>query len=86
MRVVLLGAYGKVGSVLAPRLAEAGHEVTAVGSGDPLDPAEHDAAVDFTRPDAVLGNVRYCLEAGIHIVVGTTGVDVEQIRELSKLY
>ncbi len=30
-------------------------------------------AVDFTRPDAVLGNVLWCVANGVHVVVGTTG-------------
>ncbi|HWQ22474.1 MAG TPA: dihydrodipicolinate reductase C-terminal domain-containing protein [Gaiellaceae bacterium] len=70
MRVALFGAGGKVGSVLAPALAAAGHEVVdarAVG------PEGCDAAVDFTRPDAVEENVERCLAAGIPVVIGTTG-------------
>ena len=74
MRVLLLGAGGKVGSVLAPRLEAAGHEVTRVGRGDPVDASGHDAAVDFTRPDAVRENVERCLAAAVPCVVGTTGL------------
>ena len=37
-----------------------------------------DVVVDFTTPDAALGNVRACLEAGVHVVVGTTGFDLGQ--------
>jgi 4-hydroxy-tetrahydrodipicolinate reductase len=74
VRVLLLGATGKVGSALAPRLAEAGHEVTPASRGDAWDPAGHDAAVDFTEPAAVRGNVERCLAAGVPTVVGTTGL------------
>jgi 4-hydroxy-tetrahydrodipicolinate reductase len=35
-----------------------------------------DVVVDFTRPDVALDNVRQCLRAGVHAVVGTTGWDV----------
>ena len=48
-----------------------------------LDPAAVDVAVEFTRPDAVAGNVEWCLRAGIHVVSGTTGWsddDVERWR------
>jgi len=38
-----------------------------------------DAAVDFSRPDAVLGNVRAALEGGVPCVVGTTGADVSTL-------
>jgi 4-hydroxy-tetrahydrodipicolinate reductase len=43
-----------------------------------------EVAVDFTRPDAVMDNVRFCIEHGIHMVVGTTGIGpdrLDQIRE-----
>jgi 4-hydroxy-tetrahydrodipicolinate reductase len=53
--------------VLAPALRQEGHEVVEA------DPAGCDAAVDFTRPDAVEANVRACLDAGVPVVVGTSG-------------
>ena len=76
MRIFLLGANGKVGSVLGPALEEAGHELVEAASGA-------DAAVDFTQPDAVEDNVRACLEAGIPVVVGTTGFDQERVAALA---
>ena len=39
-----------------------------------------DVAVDFSIPDAGPDNVRKCLEAGVHAVVGTTGFDLEELR------
>ena len=39
--------------------------------------------VDFTHPDAVEGNVRTALSAGVHCVVGTTGIDPATLRALS---
>jgi 4-hydroxy-tetrahydrodipicolinate reductase len=36
-------------------------------------------AVDFTHPDAVLGNVEWCVTNGINVVVGTTGFDDERV-------
>jgi 4-hydroxy-tetrahydrodipicolinate reductase len=74
MKIALFGAGGKVGVVLAPTLRTAGHEVVdARGSG----PEGCDAAVDFTRPEAVEANVRTCIAAGVPIVIGTTGFDLE---------
>ena len=67
MRLVLNGRGGKVGTALAPELEAAGHELVA------LDAAE--AMVDFTAPDAALGNVLAALAAGVPCVVGTTGWD-----------
>ncbi len=75
MKVALNGAGGKVGSVLAPALEAAGHELTA------LEGAE--AMVDFTAPAAVEENVRLALEAGVPCVVGTTGADLAPLGELA---
>jgi 4-hydroxy-tetrahydrodipicolinate reductase len=77
MRVSLFGHRGKVGSVVGPALEAAGHELVE------LDEAE--AMVDFTRPDAVFGNVTAALEAGVPCVVGTTGLGTEQLDELHRL-
>jgi len=74
VRVLLLGAGGKVGSVLAPRLAAAGHDVTAASRGDDWDPAGQDAAVDFTEAASVRRNVERCLGAAVPTIVGTTGL------------
>jgi 4-hydroxy-tetrahydrodipicolinate reductase len=81
MRVSLFGAAGKVGSVLAPALAEAGHEVVDGRAGPP---AGCDAAVDFTRPDAVAANVEACLAAGVPVVIGTTGFDTDHVDRLAR--
>jgi 4-hydroxy-tetrahydrodipicolinate reductase len=67
VRVVLFGRGGKVGSVLAPGLEGAGHELVELG--------EAEAMVDFTGPEVVEGNVRTALEQGVPCVVGTTGWD-----------
>ncbi len=74
MKVLLNGRGGRVGSVLGPGLEAAGHELV-----DSLAGAE--AMVDFTRPDAALGNVQAAIAAGVPSVVGTTGWDVERVRD-----
>jgi 4-hydroxy-tetrahydrodipicolinate reductase len=75
VKLLLFGARGKVGSALAPRLVEAGHEVTQVGSGDEPSLDGEEAAIDFTRPDAARANVEPCLGRRIPAIVGTTGLD-----------
>ncbi len=77
MRILLNGRRGKVGAAIAPRLEAAGHELV-----DGLGAAE--AMVDFTRPDAVVANVRAAVEAGIPSVVGTTGADLAEVGEEAK--
>jgi 4-hydroxy-tetrahydrodipicolinate reductase len=85
VKILLFGAGGKVGTVLGPALAEAGHEVRYVGSGDDAVPAGYDVAIDFTRPDAVRANVEGCLAAGIPCVVGTTGLQDGDVEALDAL-
>jgi 4-hydroxy-tetrahydrodipicolinate reductase len=74
VNVLLNGRRGKVGSAIAPRLEEAGHALV-----DELSAA--DAIVDFTRPDAVVANVRAAVQAGVPAVVGTSGADLTEVGE-----
>ena len=48
-------------------------------SSDAIDVSGHDAAVDFTRPDAVEANVRACLEQRVPVVIGTSGFDLASV-------
>jgi 4-hydroxy-tetrahydrodipicolinate reductase len=40
-----------------------------------------DVVVDFSTPETALENVRASLGAGVHAVVGTTGFELDQLRE-----
>src|SRR2546423_14023359 len=62
-------------------------DLALVGRVDPqLDLAlqdvlgDADVVVDFTTPEVALENARTCLEAGVNVVVGTTGVDFSQLE------
>ncbi len=79
MKILLLGRRGKVGSVLAPALEAAGHVLVEPGEGA-------EVAVDFTRPDAVVQNVRACLEQGVPVVIGTSGFDEARVDELARAH
>jgi 4-hydroxy-tetrahydrodipicolinate reductase len=81
VRLCLFGADGKVGSVLRPALERAGH---AVVDGREDGPGGCDVAIDFTRPDAVLGNAALALEARVPLVVGTTGFDTDELDRLAR--
>jgi 4-hydroxy-tetrahydrodipicolinate reductase len=78
IKVGVLGARGRVGAELC-RAVEAAEEmdlVAAVDVGDPREPLSGaEVAIDFTHPDAVMDNLRWCIEHGVHTVVGTTGFD-----------
>ncbi len=43
-----------------------------------------DVVVDFTRPETALANATACLEAGVHVVVGTTGFDLDALRSAAE--
>ena len=85
MKILLYGAGGKVGTALSPKLIEAGHEVTSVGEGNEVRRDGHDAAIDFTRPDAVRRNIDGCLQAGIPCIVGTTGMGPADLASFDEL-
>jgi 4-hydroxy-tetrahydrodipicolinate reductase len=82
MKIALFGAEGKVGAVLGAALRAEGHEVTPIELGDDVAIAGHDAAVDFTQPDAVARNVLAALGQGVPAVVGTTGLQAEELERI----
>jgi len=74
MRIGLYG-YGKMGKAIEAAAVARGHEVAlrvnARNAGTP--PKDVDVAIEFSRPDHALANMRLCLEMGVPVVVGTTG-------------
>ncbi|MBC7372623.1 MAG: 4-hydroxy-tetrahydrodipicolinate reductase [Frankiales bacterium] len=84
MRVAVLGARGRVGSEVV-RGVEAAADLSLTGAydvGDARDLAGTDVVVDFTHPDVVMANLRECVAAGVHAVVGTTGIDEQRLAEV----
>lgn len=83
-RVAVLGANGRMGSEVVRAVAAAdGLELAGCFDvDDTIDLSGVDVAVDFTSPDAVMGNLRTCIDAGVHVVVGTTGFDEARLAEL----
>ncbi|OII61091.1 4-hydroxy-tetrahydrodipicolinate reductase [Streptomyces sp. CC53] len=88
LRVAVLGAKGRIGSE-AVRAVEAADDmelVAALGRGDDLDVLTDtgaQVAVELTTPDAVMGNLDFCVRHGIHAVVGTTGWTDERLAQLT---
>ncbi len=74
MRFALIG-YGKMGKAIEDvalmREHSIGLKVDASNAGTP--PSGCDVAIEFSKPDQALANMRLCLEAGVPVVVGTTG-------------
>jgi 4-hydroxy-tetrahydrodipicolinate reductase len=78
IKVGVLGAKGRMGSEVC-RTVESAADLelgAAVDVGDGRDAlAGCDVVVDFTHPGAVMDNLRWCLEHGRNVVVGTSGFD-----------
>jgi 4-hydroxy-tetrahydrodipicolinate reductase len=84
LRVGVLGARGRMGSETCRAIDKADDMdlVAMVDSGDWLfsvADAGAQVVVDFTHPDVVMDNIRWCIDEGIHCVVGTTGFDDERL-------
>lgn len=84
IRVGVLGAAGRMGTEVCRAVDAAGDMelVAMVESGEWLFNVADAAAqvvVDFTTPDVVMDNLRWCIEAGIHAVVGTSGFTAERL-------
>jgi 4-hydroxy-tetrahydrodipicolinate reductase len=85
IKVGVLGARGRVGAEVCRAVEAAGDTelVAAVDAGDALDAlAGARVVVDFTHPDVVMDNLRWCIAHGLHCVVGTTGFDQARLQAL----
>lgn len=101
IKVGVLGAGGKMGAEVCRAVDEADDMVLVAAvdpaggtthSGQPvaaaidaLSDGGAEVVVDFTHPDAVLENVRWLLDHGIHAVVGTTGLSPDDLDEVRRL-
>ena len=74
MKIALFG-YGKMGRMIEKTATDRGHEITARIDRyeDALSPGPANVAIDFSVPSAAADNIRYCVDAGIPVVCGTTG-------------
>jgi len=90
LRVAVAGAAGRMGSTVCAAV-EAAEDLELSGRADPmLGTSVEDVLdgchvlVDFTRPDTVPANARAALGAGRHVVIGTTGWDIEALRPVAE--
>ena len=86
IRVAVAGAAGRMGATVCEAV-EGAEDMELTGRADPaLGVAlsevlgDADVVVDFTQPDTALANALACVEAGVHVVIGTTGFDVEPLK------
>jgi len=89
MKIALLG-YGKMGHEVEKIALEHNHTIRLIidNENDWLEKAELlkdcDVAIEFSMPAIAIKNIQRCFEAGIPIVVGTTGW-YDHFQEISDL-
>jgi 4-hydroxy-tetrahydrodipicolinate reductase len=89
IKVGVLGARGKVGQEVCAAVEAAPDTelVATVDAGDDIETlvtSGTEVVVDFTHPDAVMDNLSFLVEHGIHAVVGTTGFDDSRLAQVEK--
>jgi 4-hydroxy-tetrahydrodipicolinate reductase len=90
IRVAVSGAAGRMGQAVCDTVGAAGDTELSARADPALGVeltdvvSEADVVVDFTTPDTALANAKACLEAGVHVVVGTTGFDLDALREAAE--
>lgn len=96
IKVAVCGALGKMGQEVVQAVTEcpetelvAKIDIASTKMYHHIEDAARvtdiDVLVDFTQPKSIFENAKYCLNNGIKIVIGTTGLTDEQIEELKKL-
>src|SRR5271167_4020405 len=87
LRVAVAGAAGRMGEAVcaavngAPDLELTGRADPAIGVALAEVLPDADVVVDFTQPDTALPNALACVEAGVHVVMGTTGFDLAPLAQ-----
>ena len=97
IKVAVCGALGKMGKEVVNTILE--NPDTELAAKIDIIPAEDvftsidealkrckfDVVIDFTQPASIFENAKYCLNNGIKIIIGTTGLSEQQINELENL-
>lgn len=78
MNILILG-YGKMGKIISQMAEERGHRIVAkinienVADLDHLNTDDIDVAIEFSQPSSAVGNITWCMQHNVPVVVGTTG-------------
>jgi 4-hydroxy-tetrahydrodipicolinate reductase len=89
IRVAVAGAAGRMGETVCAAV-DGAQDMQLVGRADPLLAitiadvlGDAEVLVDFTTPDTALENALACIDAGVHAVIGTTGFDIDALRDVA---
>lgn len=91
MKIALIG-YGKMGKEIEAIAEERKHEIVLIVDSTNFDLVtdkdfkKADVAIEFSKPEAAVDNIKKCLNVGLPVVVGTTGwyKDFKDIEKLCK--
>lgn len=86
MKIALIG-YGKMGHIIESIALERGHDIVCIIDQNNLDEFESnafasaDVAIEFTTPHTAEQNILRAWSAGVPVVCGTTGWNVESLKQ-----
>lgn len=86
MKIALIG-YGKMGHMIESIARERGHEIVSIIDQNNLDEFESnafasaDVAIEFTTPQTAADNILRTWKAGVPVVCGTTGWNIDAMRQ-----
>ena len=86
MKIALIG-YGKMGHMIESIARERGHEIVSIIDQNNLDEfksnafASADVAIEFTTPQTAADNILRAWKAGVPVVCGTTGWNIDAMRQ-----
>ncbi|WP_041496904.1 4-hydroxy-tetrahydrodipicolinate reductase [Nonlabens marinus] len=85
MKIGLLG-YGKMGKVIERIATDRGHEIVAKinRNDDKNELLKADVVIEFSAPESVIKNLKYCINNELSTVCGTTGWN-DSIKEIYSL-
>lgn len=87
-KVAVFGSKGRMGRVIVDAVNGASdlELVAQCDVGDDRAAAlGADVVVDFTHPSQVMDNIKWCVDNGLDVVVGTTGFDAEKLSAVREL-
>jgi len=89
INVAVAGAAGRMGQTVCAAV-QAADDLELTGRADPQlgTPlsevlAEADVLVDFTTPTTAVANAREAVASGVHVVIGTTGFNLDELHGLT---
>lgn len=86
MKIALIG-YGKMGHMIESIARERGHKIVSIIDQNNLDEFESnafasaDVAIEFTTPQTAAENILRAWKAGVPVVCGTTGWNIDAMRQ-----